>query len=193
MRPVKIGQTSSRTSWWKSFSENLICVSIFSWAPGFTFRFSRPETHIFRVANLREKYTKDSRQIICLLFFVLLFSDSVSRKRCLYFLNRWSWDNGNHKDLTTESWKKSSSGCPWFNQLFGHFCGIVWDYFTNVIENMIFFQEKKHAIVKNIPEVNAILWQVKHLIKIIPLKFPKNLPENPNPLHFTIKVSLQWT
>ena len=37
--------------------------------------------------------------------------------------------------------------------------------------------------------MNAKLYIIKHLIEIHPLKLPKDLPENPNPLHFFIKVS----
>ncbi|KDR09964.1 39S ribosomal protein L30, mitochondrial [Zootermopsis nevadensis] len=33
------------------------------------------------------------------------------------------------------------------------------------------------AVVKNIPEVNAILWKIKHLVKITPIQCPNGLPE----------------
>ncbi|KAK1133515.1 hypothetical protein K0M31_011319 [Melipona bicolor] len=41
------------------------------------------------------------------------------------------------------------------------------------------FEERKNEpiFLKNIPEVCALLWRVKHLIKIIPLKLPENLPK----------------
>ncbi|TGZ51410.1 Uncharacterized protein DBV15_08972, partial [Temnothorax longispinosus] len=42
------------------------------------------------------------------------------------------------------------------------------------------FINKKHAnapvIVKNTPEICAMLWKVKHLIKIVPIKLPDKLP-----------------
>ncbi|CAL1677031.1 unnamed protein product [Lasius platythorax] len=40
------------------------------------------------------------------------------------------------------------------------------------------FEEKKNdpMIVKNTPEICALLWKVKHLIKILPLKLPDKLP-----------------
>ncbi|XP_012269976.1 39S ribosomal protein L30, mitochondrial [Orussus abietinus] len=36
------------------------------------------------------------------------------------------------------------------------------------------------TIVKNIPEVNALLWKIKHLIKITPIQFPNGLPKDEN-------------
>ncbi|PBC30539.1 large ribosomal subunit protein uL30m [Apis cerana] len=38
--------------------------------------------------------------------------------------------------------------------------------------------EKKNypVFVKNTPEMCSLLWSVKHLIKIVPVKLPKNLP-----------------
>ena len=32
------------------------------------------------------------------------------------------------------------------------------------------------AVVKNIPEMNALLWRVKHLIRIDPVTFPDGEP-----------------
>lgn len=32
------------------------------------------------------------------------------------------------------------------------------------------------VIVKNIPEICAMLWKVKHLVKIVPIKLPDKLP-----------------
>ncbi|KAK7086392.1 ribosomal protein, L30 [Halocaridina rubra] len=37
------------------------------------------------------------------------------------------------------------------------------------------------AIVKNIPENNAYLWRVKHMVRITPLRVPSNLPEYVDP------------
>lgn len=36
------------------------------------------------------------------------------------------------------------------------------------------------AIVKNIPENNARLWKIKHLIKIDPIDFPQGIPSATN-------------
>ncbi|XP_033357426.1 39S ribosomal protein L30, mitochondrial [Bombus vosnesenskii] len=40
------------------------------------------------------------------------------------------------------------------------------------------FEERKRdpVFVKNTPEICAMLWRVKHLVKIVPVKLPKNLP-----------------
>lgn len=42
------------------------------------------------------------------------------------------------------------------------------------------FKNKKYAnapvIVKNTPEICAMLWKVKHLVKIVPIKLPDQLP-----------------
>ncbi|KAL7641592.1 UNVERIFIED_CONTAM: hypothetical protein RMT77_007465 [Armadillidium vulgare] len=43
------------------------------------------------------------------------------------------------------------------------------------------------TVVKNIPEMLCKLWQIKHLVKIVPLKFPKDAPKDGNPLHYFIK------
>lgn len=39
------------------------------------------------------------------------------------------------------------------------------------------FQKRDIAIVKNIPEVNAVLWKIKHLVKITPIQCPNGMPE----------------
>lgn len=39
------------------------------------------------------------------------------------------------------------------------------------------FQKSDIAIVKNIPEANAVLWKIKHLVKITPIQCPNGLPE----------------
>ncbi|XP_050466245.1 39S ribosomal protein L30, mitochondrial [Cataglyphis hispanica] len=42
------------------------------------------------------------------------------------------------------------------------------------------FEDKKHfnvpMILKNTPEICAMLWKVKHLVKILPIKLPNELP-----------------
>ncbi|XP_029662692.1 39S ribosomal protein L30, mitochondrial [Formica exsecta] len=42
------------------------------------------------------------------------------------------------------------------------------------------FEDKKHfnapMIVKNTPDICALLWKVKHLVKILPIKLPDKLP-----------------
>lgn len=40
-----------------------------------------------------------------------------------------------------------------------------------------FLQKKEPVFVKNTPEMCAILWKVKHLVKIVPVKVPDNLSE----------------
>ncbi|XP_033227025.1 39S ribosomal protein L30, mitochondrial [Belonocnema kinseyi] len=37
---------------------------------------------------------------------------------------------------------------------------------------------EKIAIVKNTPEVCALLWRIKHLVKITPIKLPEKLPHD---------------
>ncbi|XP_053643123.1 uncharacterized protein mRpL30 isoform X1 [Cherax quadricarinatus] len=37
------------------------------------------------------------------------------------------------------------------------------------------------AIVKNIPEINAMLWKVKYLVKITPIRVPADLPDDVDP------------
>lgn len=48
-------------------------------------------------------------------------------------------------------------------------------YFCILLCNL--FQQSDIAVVKNIPEVNAILWKIKHLVKITPIQCPNGLPE----------------
>ncbi|KAG7155661.1 uncharacterized protein LOC121854685 [Homarus americanus] len=38
-----------------------------------------------------------------------------------------------------------------------------------------------YTIVKNIPEINAMLWKVKYLVKITPIRVPADLPEEVDP------------
>lgn len=41
-------------------------------------------------------------------------------------------------------------------------------------------------ILKNVPSVNKMLFEVKHLLKILPLKFPHGLPEHESDFEHTI-------
>lgn len=43
------------------------------------------------------------------------------------------------------------------------------------------------AIVKNIPEVNAMLWKVKHLVKVTPIVFPHGEPTQNDVNHMFLK------
>ncbi|XP_011059024.1 PREDICTED: 39S ribosomal protein L30, mitochondrial [Acromyrmex echinatior] len=58
------------------------------------------------------------------------------------------------------------------------FAGNPW-WEKKVLKNLG-FEEKKHGdvlvIVKNTPDMCAMLWKVKHLIKIVPIKLPDKLP-----------------
>lgn len=46
------------------------------------------------------------------------------------------------------------------------------------------------AIVKNNPENNAMLWKVKHMIKVTPIHLPPDLPDDIDPKHCFVKVSI---
>lgn len=39
-------------------------------------------------------------------------------------------------------------------------------------------KQSKVVIVKNIPENNYRLWKIKHLLKIVPITFPKGFPQD---------------
>ncbi|XP_014204487.1 39S ribosomal protein L30, mitochondrial [Copidosoma floridanum] len=39
-------------------------------------------------------------------------------------------------------------------------------------------RKKQTTVVKNTPEICAMLWQIKHLIKVTPIQLPENLPDN---------------
>ncbi|XP_011159958.2 39S ribosomal protein L30, mitochondrial [Solenopsis invicta] len=58
------------------------------------------------------------------------------------------------------------------------FAGNPW-WEKEVLEDLG-FKDEKHGnapvIVKNTPEVCAMLWKVKHLVKIVPIKLPDKLP-----------------
>ncbi|XP_011302248.1 39S ribosomal protein L30, mitochondrial [Fopius arisanus] len=59
-------------------------------------------------------------------------------------------------------------------------------YWHKAILDQLHLNEKKSdiTIVKNIPEICAQLWKVKHLIKVTPLNQPGKLPED-NDIHAT--------
>lgn len=46
----------------------------------------------------------------------------------------------------------------------------------NGISAYYFFQTGEIVILKNIPEINAMLYKIKHLIKITPIRTPDGLP-----------------
>lgn len=52
------------------------------------------------------------------------------------------------------------------------------------MSNLNFQQDANVAVVKNIPENNARLWKIKHLIKVTPINFPNGEPTNDD-LHHT--------
>ncbi|KYQ58356.1 39S ribosomal protein L30, mitochondrial [Trachymyrmex zeteki] len=58
------------------------------------------------------------------------------------------------------------------------FAGNPW-WEKEMLENLG-FEAKKHGdnpvIVKNTPQMCAMLWRVKHLVKIVPIKLPDKLP-----------------
>ncbi|KAG6439052.1 39S ribosomal protein L30, mitochondrial [Manduca sexta] len=45
-----------------------------------------------------------------------------------------------------------------------------------ILDELKIHEDTRVAIVKNIPEVNAKLWRIKHLIKITPIEFPYGEP-----------------
>ncbi|CAO1424819.1 unnamed protein product [Diamesa hyperborea] len=53
-----------------------------------------------------------------------------------------------------------------------------------ILRELGLFQKYGVAIVKNIPENNARLWKIKHLIKIAPITFPQGEPSEED-LHHT--------
>ncbi|KOB74229.1 Mitochondrial ribosomal protein L30 [Operophtera brumata] len=46
----------------------------------------------------------------------------------------------------------------------------------NILKDLNILEENRVAIVKNIPEMNSLLWKVKHLVKITPIVFPYGEP-----------------
>jgi large subunit ribosomal protein L30 len=55
------------------------------------------------------------------------------------------------------------------------------------LKKTFFFQRGQIAIVKNIPENNARLWKVKHLVKISPITFPHGEPTAADVNHTFLK------
>lgn len=51
------------------------------------------------------------------------------------------------------------------------------------------FQGPAVAVVKNIPETNAMLWKVKHLVNIVPIRFPFGEPTGNDVNHTFLKES----
>lgn len=48
-------------------------------------------------------------------------------------------------------------------------------------------QGPRISIVKNIPEINAMLWKVKHLVNIVPIRFPFGEPSANDIAHTHLK------
>ena len=44
------------------------------------------------------------------------------------------------------------------------------------------------VVVKNVPEMNRKLYNIKHLVEILPLRIPKDLPLDADPRHCFINV-----
>lgn len=64
-------------------------------------------------------------------------------------------------------------------------------YVVLKVSFFISLQGNRVAIVKNIPEINARLWKVKHLIKIIPITFPYGEPTEDDINHTILKENGQ--
>ena len=52
---------------------------------------------------------------------------------------------------------------------------------------MIYSQGPNVTVVKNIPENNARLWKIKHLVKITPIHFPNGEPSAEDVNHTYLK------
>uniref|UniRef100_A0A1Y1KQ81 Uncharacterized protein n=1 Tax=Photinus pyralis TaxID=7054 RepID=A0A1Y1KQ81_PHOPY len=78
----------------------------------------------------------------------------------------------NHKDPPYEPSKlfkvqriKHIKGCPYWEK--------------NILKEFkIDGKLNNYAIIKNIPENNARLWRIKHLVKIVPVTFPNGFPDD---------------
>ncbi|XP_045508878.1 39S ribosomal protein L30, mitochondrial [Colias croceus] len=57
----------------------------------------------------------------------------------------------------------------------------------DILESLKLNSINQVAIVKNVPEMNAILWKVKHLIKITPITFPYGEPTEEDIEHTVLK------
>ncbi|VVD02567.1 39S ribosomal protein L30, mitochondrial [Leptidea sinapis] len=56
-----------------------------------------------------------------------------------------------------------------------------------ILGELKIYSVNQMAIVKNIPEINAKLWKVKHLIKITPITFPYGEPTENDIKHTVLK------
>ncbi|XP_076257702.1 mitochondrial ribosomal protein L30 [Rhynchophorus ferrugineus] len=52
-------------------------------------------------------------------------------------------------------------------------------------------KKNDYAIVKNIPENNARLWKVKHLVEILPITFPDGFPKESDRTYLTERGQLR--
>jgi hypothetical protein len=49
------------------------------------------------------------------------------------------------------------------------------------------------VILKNVPSVNKLLAEVKHLVRIVPLRFPHGIPEHESDFeHATFAATAKW-
>ncbi|CAG9110173.1 hypothetical protein JYU34_010897 [Plutella xylostella] len=56
-----------------------------------------------------------------------------------------------------------------------------------ILKELKIDEEERVTIVKNIPEVNARLWKIKHLIKVTPITFPYGEPSKDDIKHTLLK------
>ncbi|CAF4782897.1 39S ribosomal protein L30, mitochondrial [Pieris napi] len=61
----------------------------------------------------------------------------------------------------------------------------------NILEELKIRALHQFAIVKNIPEINAKLWKIKHLIKVTPITFPYGEPTVDDIKHTVLKENGQ--
>ncbi|XP_058458759.1 uncharacterized protein LOC131435166 [Malaya genurostris] len=113
--------------------------------------------NVSKVTNIRQ-YGKHNKKY--------LYKDGAKVQNIMYYPGE-NCPLNLHK--TTEKYKlfevrriKSLKGCPYWEK--------------RILRDLDLYDSNAIAVVKNIPENNARLWKVKHLIKVSPIRFPFGEP-----------------
>ncbi|XP_055629890.1 39S ribosomal protein L30, mitochondrial [Toxorhynchites rutilus septentrionalis] len=104
-----------------------------------------------------------------------LYKDGVKLHNIMYYPS----ENGNipeHQEPTKLFMVrrvKQVKGCPYWEK--------------RLLRDIGLFESNAVSIVKNIPENNARLWKIKHLVEIVPISYPHGEPSEADINHTILK------
>ncbi|XP_055542071.1 uncharacterized protein LOC129727859 [Wyeomyia smithii] len=120
--------------------------------------------------SILSSYINGNRQVVFIRNYgkhnkKFLYKDGVKINNIFYYPRENGPDLPNIEEpskLFRVRRTKPVKGCPYWEK--------------RILRDLGLYESNAVAVVKNIPENNARLWKVKHLIEVLPIKFPHGEP-----------------